>query len=94
MYFFCRPFQGGADFVYHFLILWLSSPGDIFVKNLTFTLYCGGCVGRRGGNQDVVRLVLTGCGIAVPEIFRVIREDSQCFKFVSLCPKSHLIPLI
>ena len=49
----------------------LSSPGDIYAKNLTFTLYCGGvCVwgvgGGRGRNQGVPRLVLKGCGIAVP----------------------------
>ena len=30
-----------------------------------------------GGNQGVARLVLTGCGIAVSEIFGVIREDSR-----------------
>ena len=63
----------------------LSFPGDIYVKkNLTFTLYCGGgggvCVwgGGGGGNQGVARLVLTGCGIAVSEIFGAIREDSRC----------------
>ena len=43
----------------------LSSPGDIYVKNLTFTLYCGNvCVwrglgGGGGVNQGVARLVLT-----------------------------------
>ena len=48
------------------------------------TWYCGGvCVGGGGrggggGNQNVARLVLTGCGIAVSEIFRVFREDSRC----------------
>ena len=42
-----------------------------------------------GGNQDVARLVLTGCGIAVSEIFGVIRDAA--FKFVSLRPKLHLI---
>ena len=31
-----------------------------------------------GGNQDVALLVLTGCGIAVSELFGAIREDSQC----------------
>ena len=68
----------------------LSSPGDIYVKTLTFTLYCGGvcvcvcvcvCGGGGGGgwwrNQGVPRLVLNGCGIAVPEIFGAIREDSR-----------------
>ena len=30
-----------------------------------------------GDNQGVARLVLTGCGFAVSEIFGVIREDSQ-----------------
>ena len=58
----------------------LSSPGDIYVKNLTFTLYCGGVWGGGGGrgrNQGVPRLVLNGCGIAVPEIFGAIREDSR-----------------
>ena len=57
----------------------LTSPGDlyIYVKNLSFTLYCGDeCAG--GGNQGVARQVLTGCGIAVSEIFRAIREDSRC----------------
>ena len=54
----------------------LSSPG---VKNLTYTLYCGGVCGGggRGRNQGVARLVLNGCGIAVPEIFGAIREDSR-----------------
>ena len=62
----------------------LPFPGDIYVKNLTFTLYRGGgggvcvCVGGGGGNQGVARLVLTGCGITVSEIFGAIREDSQC----------------
>ena len=55
---------------------------EIYVKNLTFTLYCGGvCVGWGGGggegNQGFARLVLTGCGIAVSEIFGVIHEDSR-----------------
>ena len=43
---------------------------------LTFTLYCGGvCWGDE--DQDVARLVLTGCGIAVSEIsesFAKIRD--------------------
>ena len=39
-------------------------------------------------NQGVACLVLTGCGIAMSEIFGAIRED---FKFVSLRPKSLLI---
>ena len=56
----------------------LSFPGDIYVKNLTFTLYCGGGVCVWGGDQGVARLVLTGCGIAVSEIFGAIREDSRC----------------
>ena len=34
------------------------------------------CGGR--GNQGVARLVLTGCWVAVSEIFRAIREDSRC----------------
>ena len=39
----------------------------------------GGGVGvGGGGNQGVVRLVLTGCGIAVSKIFGAIREDSRC----------------
>ena len=61
---------------------------EIYVKNLTFTLYCGGVWGE-GGNQGVTRLVLTGCGIAVSEIFGVIREDA--FTFVSLRTKSYQI---
>ena len=45
------------------ILLIISSPGDIYVKNLTFTLYFGGgvcvCVGGGGGrgrghNQDVI----------------------------------------
>ena len=52
----------------------LSPP--VYVKNLTFTLYCGGVWGR-GRNQGVPRLVLNGCGIAIPEIFGAIREDSR-----------------
>ena len=67
----------------------LSSPGDIHVKNLTFTLYCGGVCGGRGRNQSLARLVLNRCGIAVPEIFGAIREDS--LTFVSLRTKSLLI---
>ena len=55
----------------------LSSPGDIYIKNLTFALYCGGVCGG-GGNQGVARLVLTGCGIALSEIYEGIREDSRC----------------
>ena len=35
------------------------------------------CVGE-GGNQGVARLVLTGCVIAVCEIFGATREDSRC----------------
>ena len=31
-----------------------------------------------GVNLDVARLVLTGYGIAVSEIFEIIREDSRC----------------
>ena len=33
------------------------------------------CAGE-GRNQGIARLVLNGCGIAVPEIFGTIREDS------------------
>ena len=51
----------------------LSSP----VKNLTLTLYCGGVFRGRGRNEGVARLALNGCGIAVPEIFGAIREDSR-----------------
>ena len=47
---------------------------EIYVKNLTFTLYCGGVCGG-GGNQGVARLEWTGCEIAVSEIFGVIRKD-------------------
>ena len=55
----------------------LSSPGDIYVENLTYTLYPVVCVRGRGRNQGVARLVLNGCGIVVPEIFGAIREDSR-----------------
>ena len=66
----------------------LSFPVDIYVKNLTFTLYCGGVYGGGG----VARLVLTGCEIAVSEIFGAIREDSRCCVKVRIsAPKSHLI---
>ena len=47
------------------------------------------CGGGGGGNQGVGRHVLTGCGIAVSEIFRAIRD--AVLMFVSLRPKSHLI---
>ena len=43
---------------------------------------CGGGGGR--GNQGVARLVLTGCEIAVSEIFGAIREDSRRFAILSL----------
>ena len=36
-----------------FHVFMLSSPGDKYVKTLTFTLYCGGvCVGGGGGGQS------------------------------------------
>ena len=38
----------------------------------------------RGGNQGVARLVMTGCGIAVSEIFGAIREDSRCCVYVRI----------
>ena len=34
----------------YFMFFMLSSPGDIYVKNLTYTLYCGGVCG--GGAQS------------------------------------------
>ena len=46
------------------------------------------CAGE-GRNQGVARLVLNGCGIAVPEIFGAIRDDA--FTFVSLRTKAYLI---
>ena len=53
MYFFSWQFQGCADFVDNFFkftfhVFMLSSPGDIYVKNLTYTLYCGGVCGVGG----------------------------------------------
>ena len=54
----------------------LSSPGDIYVKNLTFTLYCGGVWGE-GAQSMRSSSSMNGCGIAVPEIFGAIREDSR-----------------
>ena len=39
------------------------------------------CAGGGGHNQGVARLVLNGCGIAVPEIFGAIREDSQRYVY-------------
>ena len=68
-------------FIFH--VFTLSSPGDIYVINLTFTLYCGSVWGR-GRNQGVPRLVLKGCGIAVPEIFGAIREDSRLCVYVRI----------
>ena len=56
---------------------------EIYVKNLTFTLYCGG-VWAGGGNQCVARLVLTGCGIAVSAVFGAIREDSRRCVYVRI----------
>ena len=53
-----------------------SGHWEIYVKNLTFTLYCGGVCGG-GGKKGVAGLLVTGCGIAVSEIFGAIREDSQ-----------------
>ena len=50
----------------------LSSPGDMYVKKLTYTLYCGGVCGGGGAIK-----ALLGCGIAVPEIFGAIRKDSR-----------------
>ena len=42
-----------------------------------------------GGKQGVARLLVTGCGIAVSEIFGAIREDrNAAFKFASLPPNS------
>ena len=67
MYFFCRQFQGGADFVdillkFIFHVFMLSFPGNIYVKNLTFTLYCGGggvCVwGGGGGGKGAIKVLL------------------------------------
>ena len=51
----------------------MSLKPDLYL----YTLYCGGVCGWRGRNQGVTRLVLNGCGIAVPEIFGAIREDSR-----------------
>ena len=63
----------------------LSSPGDItlYIKNLALTLYCGGVWGR-GRDQGVPRLLLNGWGIAVPEIFGAIREDSRWCVYVRI----------
>ena len=59
---------------------------EIYVKTMTFTLYCGGVWGGEagGGNGDVARLVLPGYGIALSEIFGVIREDSLCCVLVRI----------
>ena len=35
------------------------------------------CVRGRGRDQGFARLVLNGCGVAVPEILGAIREDSR-----------------
>ena len=55
----------------------LSSPGDIYCKKTYLYPVLWWCVRGRGRNQGVARLVLNGCGIAVPEIFGDIREDSR-----------------
>ena len=57
----------------------LSSPGDIhvYVKNMTYTLYSGGVCGGGGAIKALHCLVLNGSGIAVPETFGAIREDSR-----------------
>ena len=55
---------------------------EIYVKNLTFTLHCGGVCGGEGGNQGVARLEYS-------ESFAKIRDDA--FTFVSLRTKSYLI---
>ena len=65
----------------------LSSPGDINMYDLYHVLWW--CLRGRGRNQGVARLVLNGCGIAVPEIFGAIRDDA--ITFVSLRTKSYLI---
>ena len=74
----------------------LSFPGDIYVKNLTFTLYCGGgvCVWGGGGVAIKALLVWYWPDMGLPclkcsEPFAKIRD--AVFKFVSLRPKSHLI---
>ena len=46
----------------------------------------GGGWGGGGDNEDVARLLLTGYGIAVSEILRVVGEDAA-FKFVSPAPQ-------
>ena len=52
MYFFCWQFQGGADFVDQFLNLYFMFLCflhlEIYFKNLTYTLYCGGVCGGGG----------------------------------------------
>ena len=61
----------------------LSSPGDIYCKNLPIPCTVVVCAGE-GRNQGVARLVLNGCGIAVPEIFGDIREDSRRCVYVRI----------
>ena len=78
MHFFCWQFQGGADFVDHFLnlyfmLLYCFHLEIYMIKTWPLPVQSGGVCGG-GGNQDVVRLVLTGCGIAMSEIFGEIRE--------------------
>ena len=70
----------------------LSSPGDIYVKNLTYTLYCGGVCG--GGGAIKALLVKYWSDVGLPSLkysepFAKIRNDA--FTFVSLRTKSYLI---
>ena len=83
---FCWSFF--LKFIFH--IFMLSSPGDIYVKNLTFTLYCGGvCVWGGGGAQSMRSLSSILPFLKYSEPFAKIRDDA--FKFVSLRNKSYLI---
>ena len=52
--FFFKAVQILLTFLFKFIfhVFMLSSPVDIYVINLTFTLYCGGVCGGEGGGQS------------------------------------------
>ena len=88
MYFFCWQFQGGADFVDQFLNLYFMFLCCLHLEIYMLKIWPIPCTvvvwSGRGRNQGIARLVLNGCGIAVPEIFGAIPEDSQWCVYVHI----------